>query len=75
MQDVAFFVHDAASGRKYWFPKGRRISVPYTGSYKKVTVYESFALDGRQSFRTYDRFNAVTFVAYLKELQKHFGKL
>ena len=74
MQDEAFFVHDTVSGRKYWSPKGRRINVPYTGSHKKVTIYGSLALDGRQFFRTYDRFNAVTFVAYLKELQRHFGK-
>ena len=60
--------------RKYWSLKGRRINVPYTGSHRKVTIYGSLALDGRQFFRTYDRFNAVTFVAYLKELQRHFGK-
>ena len=74
MQDEAFFIHDTVSGRKYWSPKGGRISVPYTGSHKKVTIYGSLALDGRQFFRTYDRFNASTFVAYLKELQRHFGK-
>ena len=56
MQDEAFFVHDTMSGRKYWSPKGRRINVPYTGSHKKVTIYGSLALDGRQFFRTYERF-------------------
>ena len=74
MQDEAFFMHDTVSGRKYWSPKGRRISVPYTGSHRKVTIYGSLASDCRQFFRTYDKFNAVTFVAYLKELQMHFGK-
>ena len=74
MQDKAFFVQDTVSGRKYWSPKGRRISVSYTGSHRKVTIYGSLALDGRQLFRTYDRFNAVTFVTYIKELQKYFGK-
>ena len=44
------------------------------GQAHQVTVYGSLALDGRQFFRTYDKFNAITFVAYLKELQKHFGK-
>ena len=52
----------------------RRINVPYTRSHRKVTIYGSLALDGRQFFWTYDRFNAVTFAAYLKELQRHFGK-
>ena len=74
MQDEVFFIHDTVYSRKYWSPKGRRIKIPCTGSHKKVTIYGSLALDGRQFFRTYDRFNAVIFVAYLKELQKHFGK-
>ena len=74
MRDEAFFMHDTVSGRKYWSPKDRRISVPYAGSHRKVTIYGSLASDGRQFFRTYDKFNAVTFVAYLKELQRHFGK-
>ena len=30
MQDEAFFVHDTVSGRKYWSPKGKRISVEAT---------------------------------------------
>ena len=74
MQDEVFFIHDTVSGRKYWSPKGGRINVLYTGIHRKVTVYGSLALAGRQFFRTYDRFNAITFVAYLKDLQMHFGK-
>ena len=74
MQDEAFFIHDTVSGRKSWSPKGGRINVPYTGSHRKFTIYGSLALDGRQFFRTYDRFNTSTFVAYLKELQRHFRK-
>ena len=74
MQDEAFFVHDTATGRKYWTPKGGRINVPCTGSHRKVTIYGSIASNGRQFFRTYDKFNAVTFVAYLKELQRHIRK-
>ena len=54
MQDEAFFVHDTVSGRKYWSPKGRRISVPCTENHRRGTIYGSLALDGRQFFRTYD---------------------
>ena len=75
MEDESFFMHDVITGRKYWTPRGERISVPYTGSHKKITVYGSLAKDGRQFFRTYDRFNTSTFILYLKELQKHFGKV
>ena len=68
-------MHDVITGRKYWSPRGQRIDVPYTGSHRKITVYGSLARDGMQFFRTYDRFNASTFLLCLKEMQKHFGKV
>ena len=37
-------------------------------------VYGSLAKDRRQFFRTYYQFNTSTFILYLKETQKHFGK-
>ena len=49
--------------------------MPYTGSHKKVTVYGAIAKDGKQFFRTCDRFDAPTFVEYLKAMQRHFGKV
>ena len=73
-EDEAFFVHDTVSGRKYWFPRGERIVVPYTGSHQKIVVYGAIAKDGRQLFRTHERFDAPTFVGYLKEMQRRFGK-
>ena len=75
MQDESFFLHDMMTGRKYWSPKGQRISAPYTGSHKKITMHGALARDGRQFFRAYERFDALTFVAYLKEMQQHFGKV
>ena len=73
--DEAFFVHDTVSGRKYWSPRGERIVVPYTGSHQKIVVYGAIAKDGRQLFRTHGRFDASTFIRYLKEMQKRFGKV
>ena len=75
MEDEAFFIHDVKSGRKYWSPVGVPITVPYTGSHKRITAYGSITMDGRQFFRTGSWFNASTFVAYLKAMQRHFGKV
>ena len=58
-----------------WSPQGEPITVPYTGSHRKIAVYGAIAKDGRQFFRTYDRFNAPTFVKYLNAMQGHFGKV
>ena len=74
MEDEAFFIHDVKSGRKYWSPVGVPITVPYTGSHKRITAYGSITMDGRQFFRTASGFNASTFVAYLKAMQRHFGR-
>ena len=73
--DGAFFAHDAVSGRKYWSPRGERIVVPYTGSHQKIVVYGAIANDGRQLFRTHERFDAPTFIRYLKEMQRRFGRV
>ena len=75
MQDEAFFIHDSMTGRKYWSRVGNPIGVSYTGNHKKITMYGAIAGDGRQFFRTYDKFDSSTFVHYLQEMQKRFGKV
>ena len=55
MQDEALFVHDIIVGRKYWPLVGRKywslvghpISMPYTGSHKRIVAYGSITKDGR----------------------------
>ena len=49
--------------------------MPYTGSHRKIVVYGAIAKDRWQFFRTHERFDAPTFVGYLKEMQRHFGKI
>ena len=71
----AFFVYDVASGRKCWPPRGGRTVVPYAGNHRRIVVYGVNAKDSRQLFRTRELFDAPTFVWYLKELRRHFGKV
>ena len=74
-EDESFFIHDMIVGRKYWSPVGSPIGITYTGSHKKITAYGSITADGRQFFRTCEKFDAPTFVRYLKEMQRRFGKV
>ena len=60
---------------RYWSPVGSPIGVTHTGSHKRITAYGSTTADGRQFFRTYEKFDAPTFARYLKEMQRHFGKV
>ena len=73
--DESFFVHDPLRGRKYWSPSGTRITLPYVGNHKKVVVYGAAADDGRQLFRMHDGFDGPTFLGYVRELHKKFGRV
>ena len=75
MEDEAIFIHDVIVGRKYWSPVGNSISVPYTGSHKRIVAYGSITRDGRQFFRTYEKLDGPTFVRYLEDLHRHFGRV
>ena len=73
-EDGAFLIHDVRPAANIG-PAGERIVVLYTGSHKKIVVYGTIAKDGRQFFRTHERFDTPTLVGYLKEMQRHFGKV
>jgi len=75
MADEAFFVRDVKAGRKYWSLISKRIFLPYTGNHESLAVYGTITTNGDQLFRIYDKFNAVTFVEYLKELHWKYGKI
>ena len=74
VEDEAFFVHYTVSGCKYWSLRERWIAAPHMESHKRVSVYGTITKDGRQFFRTCDRFNTPTLIKYLKSMQKHFGR-
>jgi transposase len=61
--------------RKKWISADKRPIVTVTGSRKKTIVFGSLSLDGKQLFRQYDKFDSNTFVDYLKQVQKRFGKI
>ncbi len=75
MADEAFFIRDVKAGRKYWSLVAKRIFLPYTGRHESLAVYGTITIQGEQLFRIYDKFNAVTFVEYLKELHWKYGKI
>jgi transposase len=60
--------------RKKWISADKRPIVTVTGSRKKTIVFGCLSLDGKQLFRQYDKFDSNTFVDYLKQVQKRFGK-
>ena len=50
--------------------------VKSTGSHQKTSVFGTISMDGsRQFFRQYHAFNQHSFLKYLKQLEKKFGRL
>ena len=74
-QDESFFVLGDSHGRKYWSLINQPIYTPYINSHQKVVAYGAITQNGQQFFRTHNKFNAETFLVYLKQLHKHFGKI
>jgi len=75
VQDESIFVHGVVAGVKYWSPVGVPVDVPYTGSHHIVDACGAIAEGGRQLFRTRERLDVLTFVWYLRELRRKFGRV
>lgn len=58
-----------------WTADRVRPIVTMTGSHQRTCVFGTLCMDGRQFFRQYESFNQYTFLDYLKQVQKKFGKL
>jgi DDE superfamily endonuclease len=65
-------VYDYVVRRKKWISLGKRPIVTVTGSRKRTIVFDCLSFDGKQLFKQYDKFNSITFVDYLKHVQKRF---
>ena len=77
VQDESIFVYDCVVRRKKWIIADKRpIVTVVTGSHKRTIVFGCLSLQGKkQLFKQYDKFNSDTFVDYLKQIQKRFGKI
>ena len=75
VQDESIFVYDYVVRRKKWISADKRPIVTVIGSRRRTIVFGCLSLDGKQLFKQYDKFNSITFIDYLKQIQKRFGKI
>ena len=68
-------IHDSLVRRKMWTADRIRPIVTITGSHQRTCVFGALCIDGRQFFRQYESFNQYTFLDYLIQMQRKFGKL
>ena len=74
VQDESIFVRTGIDGRKLWSPVGDPVTVSRHGRRDRVVVFGALAGDGTRLMRRYDRFDGPTFVQYLKEVHRKWGK-
>ena len=74
VHDECVFMYDDKIGR-LWVKKGTDYYVPYTGAHKKIVVSGMLLKDGRQMYRSFEKFDAESFVSILKSAVYKFGKI
>ena len=62
------------NGRKLWSRVGDPVTVSRHGRRDRTIVFGALAEDGTRLMRQYGRFDGPTFVRYLKEVRRKWGK-
>ena len=76
VEDESIFIHDSITAKqRRWIIKKKRPVVTVTGSHEKTIIYGALSLDGKQFFRQHERFDSLSFIAYLEKVRKKFRKV
>ena len=75
VQDESIFLRTGTNGRKLWSRVGEPVAVIRHGRRDRTVVYGALAEDGTRLMRQYERFDGPTFVRYLKEARRKWGKV
>ena len=75
VQDESIFIRIGTNGRKLWSRVGEPVAVIRHGRRNRIVVYGALAEDGIRLMRQYERFDGPTFVRYLKEARRKWGKV
>ena len=75
VQGESIFVRMGTDGRKLWSLVGDPVTVSRHGRRDRTVVYGALAEDRTWLMRQYERFDGPTFVKYLKEARRKWGKV
>ncbi len=73
-EDESFVVRDAIVTR-VWAPEGKRPICRVTGSHERTVVFGAMDMQGEQIFRQYDSFDGESFLDFLKQVHRRYGRL
>lgn len=74
-QDESTFGKSGIDGRRLCSTKGEPVHVTRTGSKQNIVVYGAIVDDGKRLMRQNNLFNSESFVGYLKEVRRKWGKV
>ncbi len=75
VQDESIFLRTGTNGRKLWSRVGDPVTVSRHGRRDRTIVFGALAEDGTRLMRQYGKFDDPTFVRYLKEVRRKWGKV
>ena len=75
VQDESIFLRTGTNGRKLWSRVGDPVTVSRSGRRDRTVVFGALADDGTRLMRQYERFDGPTFVRYLKEVRRKWGRV
>ena len=75
VQDESIFLRTGTNGRKLWSRVGDPVTASRHGRRDKTVVYGTLVEDGTRLMRQYGRFDGPTFVRYLKEVRRKWGRI
>ena len=75
VQDESIFLRTGTNERKLWSRVGDPVTVSRHGRRDKTIVYGALAEDGTRLMLQHGRFDGPTFVRYLKEARRKWGKV
>ena len=74
VQDESIFVMGGMNGRNLWSRVGDPVAVTKHGRRDRTVVYSALAEDGTRLMRQYEKLDGSTFVKYLEEVRRKWGK-
>ena len=75
VQDESIFLRTGTNGRKLWSRVGDPVTVSRHSRRDRTIVFGALAEDGTRLMRQYGKFDGPTFVRYLKEVRRKWGKV
>ena len=75
VHDESIFLRTRTNGRKLWSRVGDPVTASRHGRRDRTIVFGALAEDGTRLTRQYGKFDGPTFVRYLKEVRRKWGKV